>query len=151
MRHRRGFSLLEVVVALLVLFVLAVAVAPAFSRSLVLDRVIWERRLALKVIETQLEKACDTAQTAAGFTGLATGVLAAGDFPQELTAASGTRTVVCVDGSLSPAACPTNLKRVQVRVEWYTRAQQTGLAAGRVDEQSADYVISKTGICGTGV
>jgi len=149
MRRQRGISLLETVLGLFVVFVLAVAVASVSSHSLILDRAIWERRLALKVIETQLEAACNEARTTAGFNGLADQVLVAADFPGELTAATGARTVQCVDGTLAAAPC-TDLKRVRIRVEWSTRAQKAGLAAGRVDESSEAYLISRMGICGVG-
>lgn len=167
MKHQEGFTVIEIALGVLIVLIVAMAVAPVFSQNLLLQDVQWDRKLATRVVETQLEKACNAAQTAAGFdadpgadqtlrVNTATlnptpVALAPVDFPQKLTGATGERLVVCLNGDLSLAnnngSCLNDhtdtLKRVQVTVRWTSRGRD-------MREPSADYLISRIGACGTG-
>ena len=64
----RGFTLIEAMLGMMVLLTAASFIAPAFVRDLILGRVMWERRLAVKTIEAELESACNFVQMPPGAT-----------------------------------------------------------------------------------
>jgi len=180
-RSRRGFTLIEAMLGMMVLLTAAAVVAPAFVRDLILGRIMWERRLAVKTIESELDWACTLVSppnpnVAADpdFDENGNGVhqfdfdelmgsapLLASPFPPELDGATGSRVVTCLDGNRTPTipgmnldgSCPDsaadpdtnpeNLKRVVVTVTWTSRGRQ-------MSETSADYLISRIGVCSDG-
>ena len=132
----RGFTLMEVLVGML--FVLAAGMLlPSFSMNLVIGDNLWERRVAMRVIENQLDNLCAQATTSAGFDGIGT---LAPTAIAELTAGTREQVVNSVNGEDFGAGA--NLKQVVVTVKWTSR-NRPGL---RVD--SANYLISRTGLCG---
>ena len=162
---RRGFTLIEVAVGMLFLLA-AGTLLPAFSQDLVTGNFLWEKRLAIHVIDAQLDRMCTRAGPSFNnFNGIASttnGVTSAPvpkaitDIPelfagiQDLVGGTWTQTVRCVDGNslVSQLAnvdgsCPAGetLKQVQVTVNWTSRNRA-------VSVPSANYLISKTGICG---
>jgi hypothetical protein len=110
-------------------------IAPAFTRDLILGQVMWERRLATKVIESQLDQACNSVQTSAAFDALGNVPPTAIVNPPELAAANGTwkRDVTPINA---------NLKSVVITVNWNSRRA--------FEESSAPYHISRVGLCGAG-
>ena len=133
----RGFTLIEAMLGMMVLLTAASFIAPAFTRDLILGQVMWERRLAVRVIETQLDQACNTVQTNADFNNLDNVAPTAIANPPELAAANATweQSVALVNGD-------PDLKRVIVTVQWNSRRA--------FEESSAPYDISRIGICGAG-
>ena len=146
---RDGFTLLEVVLTQLILLVLAAVVVPVYSQNMKLEHMLWERRQVLRVIDTELEGACNTAGVNftdptlnatppfpfPGGTPMTWAVL-----PPELQNPVGRRSVRCLNDLLATAACPTDLKEIVARVEWTSEGRA-------VWEQSSPYLISKTGTC----
>lgn len=134
----QGFTLIEAMLGMMVILTVASFIAPAFVRDLILGRVMWERRLAMKVIESQLDQACNSAQTSANFDTLR-------DFgdvgptaivnPPELEAATATweRDVTQINADLIS---------VVVTVKWNSRRD--------FEESIASYYISRVGVCGAG-
>ena len=160
-----GFTLLEVVIAQLVLLALAIAVVPVYSTQLSLERAMWSRRQALKFIDAQLEDACSTARisfnslttTTTGTTTptSATTPLGPTAFPNDLTAAYGTRVVTCLldgttnpDGSMKTATCPSDLLQVAVTAHWTLYGPLQGSVGRLMSVQSEPYLIARTGVCG---
>lgn len=135
MRGQRGFTLIEAMLGMMILLTAASFIAPAFTRDLILGQVMWERRLAMKVIESQLDQACNTAQTSLDFTNLGNAAPTAIANPPELAAANATwkRDVTAIN---------PDLKQVIVTVKWNSRRN--------FEESSAPYYISRVGICGAG-
>lgn len=138
MSRNSGFTLIEAMLGMMVLLTAASFIAPAFTRDLILGQVMWERRLATKVIESQMDQACNSAQTSANFDTLRD----AGDVgptaivnPPELSAATATweRNVTQINADLIS---------VVVTVKWNSRRN--------FEESSAPYYISRVGICGAG-
>ena len=173
MKSRSGFTLIEAMLGMMVLLTAASFIAPAFVRDLVLGRVMWERRLAVKTIEAELDWACNfvqmpppagvvdfdppggpapddgTGDGISDFTQLSTGALTT-LIPSELpiVAAKTSRVVACVDPVtlLDVPLCTgtsADLKRVRVTVTWLSRGHE-------IDEASGDYFLSRSGICGDG-
>ena len=153
MRKHRGFTLIEAMLGMMFLLTAVSFIAPVFTQDLILGRFLWERRLATKVIESELDWACNQVRTV-NFAALAPtlpGPPAALNTPitTELSAGNGTREVACVNGDLSLAntngSCTgaDHLKRVRVTVTWTSRR-------GQRSDQSTDYLISHSGVCGTG-
>lgn len=147
MKPHGGFTLLENMLAMALLLVAAVSIMPALAQSLILDQLLWERRQAMRVIETQLERTCNAARSGAGFDGIADAALSATDFPPELATPSGSRVVKCLNPDLTLGTCANNgtdrLKQVTVTVQWRSRGRQ-------MTEPSSPYLISRIGVCGTG-
>ena len=149
MEHQRGFTILEIVVGMLILSAAVIAVLPPITQALILGDVLWERRLALKIVEAKLEETCQEARTASGFDNAVIPVTnSLANLPAELLSATWTRQVDCLNPDLSVkvsncAVAGENLKRVQVTVNWVSRGRD-------VNESSADCLVSKTGVCGTG-
>ena len=146
MKSQRGFTLIEAMLGMMVLLTAASFIAPVFTKDLILGRVMWEHRLAVKFIETKLDEACNAVKTSANFNALNNASPTAIANPPELFAANATwtQTVACLNASLGVVACPTDLKQVQVSVDWTSGGHPA------VKEQSADYLISRSGVCGTG-
>ena len=167
MRSRHGFTLVEVLVGML--FVLAAGMLlPSFSMNLINGDLLWERRVAMRTIETELDWACDVVRMPpdgpnnvnpdpAGWTAtddwqeLNTAATLHTPLPVQLLTALGTRTVSCVNGNTAnltkqapnaDGSCPggETLKRVDVTVTWWSRRRQLQM-------DSAHYLISRTGIC----
>ena len=164
MRDQRGFTLIEAMLGMMVLLTAASFIAPAFVRDLVLGRTMWERRLAVKTIEAELDWACNFIQMpppvgvadfnsdgVSDFTQLSSGTLATAIPPEllpTLVAAKTSRVVECMDPvTLAVVAGCTgasaNLKRVRVTVTWTTRGHE-------IDETNGNYFLSRSGICGEG-
>ena len=150
-----GFSLLETSLSLLFLAA-AVVFLPAFTQQLILSDVLWERRLAVRFIEGELDRACDfvaNEPTGNGFDLLTSVVPPLGVPPPELSNPIVDRTVMCLNGDdlteVDPeldGSCPNGeeLKRARVTIQWMSRGIR------QVSQTSADYWISQLGLCGTG-
>jgi len=130
MRSQRGFTLIEVMLGMMVILTAASFIAPAFARDLILGRVMWERRLAVKFIETRLDQDCQS-----GFASVAPQLQTAIVNPPELAVVSGTweRDVTDIVAG--------ELKSVVVTVRWKSQGHDTF-------ESSAPYYISQVGVCG---
>ena len=138
--HRQGLTLVEMTIGILLMQAAAMTLLPAFTANLATADVLWERRLAFRVIESQLDQACNLAAT--NFTALSGTVpIGAGELPASLSGANGQRVGQYLDATLSPIAGPTSLLRVQVTVNWTSRNRPMTMT-------SADYVIAQTGLCG---
>ena len=146
MTHRSGFTLLENMLGLMVLMSAIVVMLPLFTQDLILGSMMRERRLAIKLIQSDLDWACDVTQMPrAAFTAPssptqvinATDDFVAGttDFdelrpavfppfvaPIELRNAVITRSVTCLDGNLvdkgmnANGTCPGGETLKRVRV-----------------------------------
>jgi len=165
----RGFTFIEAMLGMMVILTAASFIAPAFVRDLILGRVMWERRLAIKTIEAELDWACNFVQMpppagvvdfgsdgVSDFTQLSSGTLAT-PIPPELpiVASKTSRAVACVDpttvdpltGTFTVVPACTGVsadfKRVRVTVTWMTRGYE-------IDETSGNYFLSRSGICGEG-
>jgi len=161
--QRGGFTLIETMLGMVVLLTLASAILPSFTQDLVLGRMSWERRLAMKTIESEIDWACEFVRWTAApdpTDDFADGIQdfdqlgnsAAGtlqtQIPSELTGitANTQRTVDCPNPAniggppLLPCDATRNLKRVSVQIEWDSRGRN-------VSENGADYLISRTGGC----
>jgi len=152
-----AFTLIETLLSLVLMQAVVFLLAP-LSQQLILNDMLWERRLAIRTAEGQLEKACDDVFTF-GFNGGLLGgqSVPAADLPPELSGTSGSRNVVCLDGDLSlpdlpqspinaNGSCPSGqqLKRVRITINW------TAQSGHSVSYTSADYLISQAGLCGAG-
>lgn len=130
MRQRqRGFTFIEAMLGMMVILTAASFIAPAFARDLVLGRVMWEHRLAVKFIESRLDQDCQ-----AGFAAAANQTATAIASPTELAAVSGT-------WERSVSSINANLKSIVVTVRWNSQGQNAF-------ESSAPYYISQVGVCG---
>ena len=152
MTRPRGTSMLEVMFGVLAVSGL-VALLPAFVQQVILVDVLWERRLALRLVETKLEQACNLV-TPNNFNALISQGIPDAEFPPGLAPAPGSaQTVTCLDSVLNDAGingngtCPggEQLKRVRVTVNWNARGNRV------MTQLSADYLISQAGTCGTGI
>jgi len=144
-RHRtssRGLTFIEVLLLVALLVVVAVAMLPAFGVDAKVSLVFWEQRQANRFIESDLDQSCDyVAQNpTTNFDLLDNTIPALGAPPPELSAATATRTVGCVDGTLTATGCPSDLKTLVVTVNW--------TSGGRVmSAQNQRYFISRAGLC----
>lgn len=127
---QRGFTFIEAMMGMMVLLTAVSFIAPAFARDLVLGRVMWERRLAVKFIESKLDQDCQTT----GFATVFAGATPITTLP-ELTAVNATW-----ERSVSDVIAG-QLKQIIVTVRWNSNGQNTL-------ESSAPYYISQVGVCG---
>jgi len=164
MRNRQlcgGFTLIETMLGMVILLALASAILPSFTQDLVLGTVSWERRLAMKAIESEIDWACEFVRYAPSPDPTDDGVLGTPDFDELVSSTAGTlqttippeltdiqpstqRVVDCPDPTDlngPPISCTgATLKRVRVTIAWQSRGRG-------IDESSADYLISNTGGC----
>ena len=146
MTHRSGFTMLENMLGLMVLMSAIAVMLPVFTLDLILGSMLRERRLAVKLIQTDLDWACSMVQMPrASFTApssptqvinatddfiagttdfdeLRPAVFPTASFPVELRNPAINRSVTCLDGSLvdkgmnANGTCPGGETLKRVRV-----------------------------------